>query len=182
MRLGYSLSRFRLFLLFTNVVVVIIVTKGAFAMEGFVQIQIPSSYLTPVNAAFSKIRRDCAFECQLLKADCTAFSFEDGECHLMKVAVPAENSSFVPDLVTETEAQHVLIKKEQIKIGAKKGVTHIGFLDHQREDGKVYDLVVNDQSLMNVVIKYEVEGPYFALHTYKNRILVCGGIGDKQCR
>ncbi len=152
------------------------------ATDGYIQRQIPTSYLTPLNANFARTIGDCAFECSHLAKECGAFALENDLCWLAKVIVPPGNSSFVPNYLSDTVFKTVLIKKKHIELGAKKAVTHLGYLDLPDISGKKYDLVMDDQTLMKVTVTHEFGPPYFAVMAYKNGLLACGGFGNKQCR
>ncbi len=145
--------------------------------DSYTQIQIPLSYWTLLNAKFAKTTQDCAFECSYLVKECMAFSVENKQCQLAKVEAPEGNSSFIPQYLSDADAKKVLIKKKNIDLRTRKGVTHLGYLDKPDLSGKVYDLVMDDQTLMKVSVTHEFSPPYFAVIAYKNGLLACGGFG-----
>ncbi len=150
--------------------------------ESYVSVQVPSTYWTEITPNYKRTKGDCAFDCTMMEAECTAFSFENDHCQLAKVLVPDDSSNFVPAVNSDADARTILIKKRNIDLNAMKA-TSLGYFDVPDIEGTVYNLVMDDQNLKGQTVVSEVGGPFFAVHAYKKGLLACGGAGgDKLCR
>ncbi len=123
----------------------------------------------------------------MLGSDCQGFTFHEAkkECEWGAVVPVAPYNNFVPTYLMD--GVKISFKKSLLVKNSLKDVTHFGYLDDDVADA-VTDAALERPDLLPVPIPLPpFESSYFAVESYRNGVLCCGGkitaaTGDKKCR
>ena len=161
-------------------------SEGCLKQETFTALDLAPDYWQPLNSSeevsYSSFEL-CSFGC-LGNQACMAFVFDEVRktCSLGTI-VPAVDNNYVPSYVMHKKT--VFIRKGLISRKVLQNVTHIGFMPHSAVD--YADSAFEDTRFRPIAMPDPpVIPPYFAVNSYQEGILVCGGLEgstvDKKCR